>query len=311
MDIRLPNLGEGADSGSVVTIAVKIGDRIVKDQIVIELENEKAVAAIPSPTEGVVEKIYVKIGDKVAVGQPVLSVVSAVSSVAGSVAPKAPPAPVRPVQTDDAAEKMPFHEAAAAGSSPTIRRMAQALGIDLAQVRASGPGGRITSEDLKAYVASLKATAASTPPAPSAPAAAAQTAPIDYAKWGPVRIEPLSALRQTVSRRMTEAWTTIPHVTQHEWTDVTRLLARRKVLAEDYRKRGAHLTVTAVLVPILVEVLKKYPVFNSSLDSIGARMIFKDYYHVGIAVDTPAGLMVPVIKNADKLSLEQICVQIE
>ncbi len=317
MDIRIPHLGEGADSGSVVSVFVKVGDKVAKDQTLIELENEKAVAPIPSTHAGVVKKIYVNVGDKVTVGQaivaldesgaPVSAVPSAVSS--GPSAPAAPassPAPAAPRLASDYTyeSKSGFPPPA----SPTVRKIAADLGIDLGRVRGSESGGRITLADLKAYVQNLQAMAArgSAGPAqagdvPAAPRPAAEK--IDFSKWGPVTRQPMSSLRQKIGRKMSESWTSVPHVTQFDEADITALMALRKKVAPAYEKKGGLLTITPFLMKAAAAALKKYPTFNASLDEAAGELILKSYFHIGIAVDTEAGLIVPVIRDVDKKSL--------
>jgi pyruvate dehydrogenase E2 component (dihydrolipoamide acetyltransferase) len=305
MDVKVPHLGEGADSGTVVSLLVKEGDAIVKDQPVIELENEKAVATIPSTCSGTVARVLVKVGDKVSVGQRILSVASAGG-------PEPAPAPARDRRAEPQGQPEPAGEseagssaeaeaapATAPASSPAIRKLARDLGLDLTRVRGSARGGRIVLADLRAYVQRLQKAAAGPKPAPE------KAAPerIDFSKWGPVSRKPLSSLRQVISRRMLENWQSIPHVTQFDDADLTALLALRKRHVAAYEQRGARLTVTAFILKAVVDTLRKHPAFNSSLDEAAQELVFKEYYHIGIAVDTDAGLIVPVIRDADKKSV--------
>jgi len=323
MDVKLPPLGEGADSGTVVNLFVKEGDQIAKDQPILELENEKAVATIPASAGGTVSKIFVKAGDKLSVGQKILSV----SGNGGAAAPAAKPqvetplpkakAP-EPVEDEDEEEIAPagteesFEESnAAVAASPVIRKLARELGIDLRRVRGTARGGRVVMEDLRAYIQRLQRLAAQ----PKAPAGGAPAKPapesIDFSKWGSVTKKPLSPLRQVIARRMTENWNTIPHVTQFDEADITGLLALRKKYVEAYEKKGARLTVTSFIVKAVAENLKKHPYFNSSLDEAAEELVLKQYIHIGIAVDTEAGLIVPVLRDADKKDLVQISKEIE
>ena len=269
MDVKLPKLGEGADSGVVVNVFVKEGDAIAKDQAILELENEKAVASVPSTAAGVVAKIYVKAGDKISVGQRLISLsggdqpAAAAAPAAKRAAPE--PEPETPVEEPaaEAGEEIP-KPVAAPVASPSVRRLARELGIDLSKVRGSEAGGRIARGDLSAYIARLqKATEKGKIAATSAKPAAES---IDFSKWGPVTKKPLTQLRQVIARRMWESWNAIPHVTQFDDADFTRLNELRKKYAPAYEKKGAKLTLTPLVLKALVGTLKKHPIFNSSLD---------------------------------------------
>jgi pyruvate dehydrogenase E2 component (dihydrolipoamide acetyltransferase) len=317
MDVRLPNLGEGADSGSVVGIHVKEGDLIKKGQTILELENEKAVAPIPSPADGTVTKIQVKAGDKLSVGQLILTLSgdgesgAKVSPKGAEVAPAATreqqsPEPAAPVTEDRApisgGEFTP--QTSKAGTpppaSPSIRKLARDLGIDLTRVRGSEDGGRIVLKDVRAYIQRLQEIAF-----PNKPGKVAPTAPeaIDFSKWGPVKRQAMSSLRRTISQRMVESWTTIPRVTQFDEADITDLMALRKSLSPAYETKGTRLTLTCFALKAVVRVLKRFPLFNSSLDEATQEIILKEYFHIGLAVDTEAGLLVPVIKDVDKKNM--------
>ncbi len=306
MDIRVPRLGEGAESGTVVSVLVKEGDKIGKDQILIELENEKAVAPIPSSHAGTVSKVYVKVGDKVSVGQSIISLTeSGAGAVSGAVAMQAPES--KAPQSSSVAPAEYVYESKSGfppPASPSIRKMAQEIGLDLAKVKGSEHGGRITLEDIKAYVHSLQRTAftAKEMPASSFKAAPAQES-IDFSKWGPVSKKPFSSLRQKISQKMTESWTTIPHVTQFDEADITALMALRKKYTAKYEKKGANLTLTSFVLKAVVGALKKFQVFNASLDEKTQELVYKEYYHLGIAVDTEQGLIVPVLRDVDKKKL--------
>jgi pyruvate dehydrogenase E2 component (dihydrolipoamide acetyltransferase) len=312
MDVKLPHLGEGADSGTVVNVFVKEGERIEKDQPVIELENEKAVAAIPSTVSGVIAKVFVKNGDKLSAGQRIISVneggaAAPVKAAAAREAVKttAPtPAPVAEEAPADETAPIPNGEVAAA---PSIRRMAGDFGIDLTKVRGSGRGGRIQLADVRAYIQRLirgaeKPAAADAKPAPEK---------IDFAQWGEVSIKPLSSLRKVISRRMSQSWESVPRVTQFDEADVSALNDLRKKHGAAFEKQGARLTLTPFVLKALVTTLKKHPLFNSSLDETAGAIVLKQYFNLGIAVDTEAGLIVPVIRNADRKSLLELSKELE
>ncbi len=326
MDVKLPNLGEGADSGTVVNLFVKEGDQIVKDQPILELENEKAVATIPSTGAGVVTKVFVKAGDKISVGARLVSVTEDGKAAAPAdtapkaAAPKAKSSAAKPVEEPEEVEEPRETESAegeeessaAIAAAPTIRRIARDLGIDLKRVHGSARGGRITMEDLKTYIQRLQRLAAQPKAAAGSAAPAKPVAePIDFSKWGSVTKKPLTPLRQVIARRMTENWNAIPHVTQFDDADITGLLALRKKYVAEYEKKGARLTVTSFVLKAVVEALKKHPIFNSSLDEAANEIVFKEYFHIGIAVDTEFGLIVPVIRDLDKKDLVQISKDLE
>jgi pyruvate dehydrogenase E2 component (dihydrolipoamide acetyltransferase) len=328
MDLKLPHLGEGADSGTVVNLFVKEGDTVTKDQPILELENEKAVAAIPSTAAGTVTQIFVKAGDKIKVGQRILS-------LSESGAPAAAPAPTparapaksrdRVIQTPspeqlpvppDAEAPEPTSEpetGAAPAAAPSIRKLARDLGIDLARVRGSARGGRIVMEDVRAYIQKLQRLAAAprtvAPAAPTAPKPAPEQ--IDFAKWGPISRAPLSPLRKVIARRMAESWMATPRVTQFDEADITSMMALRKRYAAAYDTQGARLTLTSFALKVVVDTLKKHPAFNASLDEVVQEIVLKQYYHIGMAVDTEAGLIVPVIRDADKKNLLELSRELE
>jgi pyruvate dehydrogenase E2 component (dihydrolipoamide acetyltransferase) len=322
MDIRIPNLGEGAESGNVVNIFVKVGDAVAKDQTLIELENEKAVAPIPSTAAGTVQKVLVKVGDKVSVGQAIVSITEnggASPAPTASVVQKAPSYDQAVKQVADMFRGV--QEAGPEGyvysspsgmpppASPTVRKVAEDLGIDLRRVKGSEAGGRIVMADLKDYIARLQQLS-SQPRLPAAGGSASDgktsAEKIDFSKWGPVQKKTNTSLRQKIAQKMSESWTTIPHVTQFDEADVTALMAMRKKAAPAYEKKGAALTITPFIMKAVVAALKKYPIVNSSLDETSNETVYKEYYHLGIAVDTEAGLIVPVIRDADKKSLLQL-----
>ena len=312
MDIRLPRLGEGADSGSVVKIFVKEGDLIKKDQNILDLENEKAVASIPSPASGKVAKVFVKEGEKISVGQLILSLSdseqasapqpeAAPSKPAGIAAP-APTQEKSPLPSQSQAPKRPLPSGIPIAASPTIRKIARDLGIDLSNVHGSQLGGRIVLEDLRAYVQQLQQLAFQQRPSEEKAAAPATEETIDFSKWGPITKKPLTSLRKAISRQMMKALT-IPHVTQFDEADVTKLMALRKKYSPRYEKKDVNLTLTPFILKAIAVTLKKYPIFNSSLSENGEELIYKEYIHIGIAVDTEEGLIVPVLRDVDKKNL--------
>jgi pyruvate dehydrogenase E2 component (dihydrolipoamide acetyltransferase) len=320
MDLKLPPLGEGADSGNVVSILVKVGDAIAKGQGLIELETGKAVAPVPASAAGKVSKIIVAVGDKISVGQPILSIEDAAAAPAGGAAPAAKPAPARaphaghrpaaapppPPPADQEAEPPPAGEEASGGpppaASPSLRRMARELGIDLRKIRGSQLGGRIIMDDVRAYIERLQRLAAQPRTAAGAPAKPAPK-PVDFSKWGPIAKRPLTPLRQLIAARMAQSWNTVPRVTQFDQADITALNELRKNHAQAYEKQGARLTLTSFALKIVAGALKKHPIFNTSLDEAAGELVWKEYFHIGLAVDTDQGLIVPVLRDVDQKNL--------
>ena len=328
MDVKLPKLGEGADSGVVVGIFVNVGDTVAKDQAILELENEKAVASIPSTAAGVVEKIHVKAGDRVGIGQKLITLAGGGAvAVATEPAPKpaakkavakaAPEPVVEDEEENEDEEETTAEEApnpvAAPVASPSLRRMARELGIDLTKVRGSEAGGRITTQDVRNYLAKLVKAAAKPAPAPAAGAAPAKPAAvqIDFSQWGPILKKPVTQLRKVIARRMAESWNTVARVTQFDDIDFTRVGELRKKFAPDYEKKGVKLTLTPFVLKAVAATLKQHPIFNSSLDEVASEIILKEYIHLGIAVDTDQGLMVPVLRDVDKKSMLVLAKELE
>jgi pyruvate dehydrogenase E2 component (dihydrolipoamide acetyltransferase) len=324
MDVKLPQLAEGVEGGTVVTILVAEGQEIKKDQAFMELETQKAVGSIPAPQSGRVTKIYVKQGMEVSVGQALIAIDTGnVPNVAPT--PKAndsaptttsiAASPNLPVQTNLSASGDDYRYESKSGmappAAPSIRKIARDLDIDLTRVKGSEAGGRINLADLRAYVRKLQqmvfhgAPAAQATPSAATPAPASAEA-IYFAKWGAIRREKMSPLRRTVSRRMVESWTTIPKINQFADADVTALLALRKKYLDAYDKQGARLTLTSFLLAVLGPALKKHPRANASIDDGAMEIVFKDYCHIGVAVDTEGGLIVPVLRDVDGKNILQL-----
>ena len=323
MDVKLPQLAEGVESGTVVNILVAEGQEIKKDQAFMELETQKAVGSIPSPSSGTVTKVHVKEGMEVSVGQVLISIESgsktaaseatnsAPSSSSNRAQPNVAPAPRTQTAAEPEAGRKPaepFHYQSGAGMAPpappSVRKIAQELGIDLTRVRGSEAGGRIRMADVRAYIQQLQELQQPQGSGQSAPAAPKEV--IDFSKWGPVRREKLSPLRRTVSRRMLESWTTIPKINQFDEADITAILSLREKHNSAYEESGARLTLTSFILLVLARALNKHPMANASLDETTGELILKDYCHIGIAVDTDAGLIVPVLRNVDKKNLLQL-----
>ena len=322
MDVKLPKLGEGADSGVVVGIFVKEGDTIAKDQTILELENEKAVAAIPSTGAGVVEKIHVKAGDRITAGQKILTIADGAAAPAAPAAAAPKPAAKKTAPKVVQAEEVDDEPVAESAdeivnenpvASPSIRRAAKDFGIDLHKIVGSANGGRIVAEDVQQYIARLIRGASR--PAAKAAAAAAPAKPtpvaIDFGQFGPILKKPMTSLRKVISRRMSESWSSVVRVTQFDDIDFTKLGELRKKYGADYEKKGVKLTLTPFVLKAVAATLKLHPIFNSSLDEAANEIIIKEYVHLGIAVDTDQGLMVPVIRDVDKKSLFDLAKELE
>jgi pyruvate dehydrogenase E2 component (dihydrolipoamide acetyltransferase) len=333
MDVKLPQLAEGVESGTVVSLLISEGQEIKKDQSFMELETQKAVGSIPAPASGVVTKIHVKQGMEVSVGQVLISIDTGSTTAASptvvrpsphsatSATPKPPPAgssqPAESATASASAATAIYHHESKTGAPPpappSIRKIARELDIDLTRVRGSEAGGRINLADLRAYIQRLQQIAFQSGPPPASSTHEARPTPseaVDFAKWGPVRREKMSPLRRTVSRRMVESWTTIPKINQFADADITALLALRKKHAAAYEKKGGHLTLTCFLLLVLGRVLKKHQRANSSLDEAAQEIVYKDYFHIGVAVDTEGGLIVPVLRDVDRRNLLELSLEL-
>ncbi|MGC8968048.1 MAG: 2-oxo acid dehydrogenase subunit E2 [Thermus sp.] len=295
MEVRLPELGDNVTQATVVGVLVKEGDRVEPGQPLLELETDKAVVEVPAEVGGVVKRVLVKVGDEVRPGQPFLELSEAEGGAEAppraeekpeAPAPKAEEAP-RPAPKEPSGPERRLIPAA-----PSIRRLARELGVDLAQVQGTGLAGRITEEDVRRAAGLAEAPAA--PPAVPAPSLP------DFSKWGPVRREPMSGVRKATVRSMSQAWAQVPMVTHFDEADITELEALRKRYAKKAEEKGFRLTLTAFLLKALALTLKTFPKFNASLDVEAQEIVYKDYVHIGVAVDTPHGLLVPVIRDVDK-----------
>jgi len=321
MDVKLPKLGEGAESGVVVSILVKEGDQVAEGQTLLELENEKAVAPIPSTAAGVVQRIHVKEGEKISVGATLVSVGGTgaaqpekprpATPSRARAEPETPPAeePEGPVTV---VEDVPRKSEAPIAAPPAIRRLARELGIDLSRVRGTERGGRVGMDDLRTYIELLQRLAFKRTELPSkTPSTPPPAESIDFSKWGPVRKQQLSPLRKTIAQRMTESWLGTPRVTQFEQVDITELNELRKRHSKAYETKGARLTMTPLVLKAVAATLAKHPLFNSSLDEATDTIVLKEYFHLGLAVDTEAGLIVPVLRDVDKKPLPTVCREVE
>ncbi|MFZ6799784.1 dihydrolipoyllysine-residue acetyltransferase [Undibacterium sp. Di24W] len=329
VEVKVPDIGDFKEV-EVIELMVKVGDTIKVDQSLITVESDKASMEIPSSHAGVVKEIKVKVGDKVALGSLVVIVEAdgaTVSAPAASApAPTAAPAPLPAAAPAPVAAPIPVAATpaiagvatAAAGkshASPSIRKFARELGVDLSKVPGTAPKGRITQQDVQNYVKGVVAGAA------NAPVAAASTngsgsgmnllpwPSLDFSKFGTTELLPLSRIKKLSGPNLHRNWVMIPHVTQFDEADITGLEDFRKSSNDALVKSGVKLTMLAFVIKASVAALKKFKAFNASLDATGENLILKQYYNIGFAADTPNGLVVPVIKNADQKTLSQIATE--
>jgi pyruvate dehydrogenase E2 component (dihydrolipoamide acetyltransferase) len=318
--VDVPDIGDFKDV-DVIEILVKPGDRIAAEQSLVSLESDKATMEVPSPAAGVVKEVLLKIGDKVSQGAPILVLDEADGAPAAVAAPAAAPARQAPPPDMTRSVEMPVPartppvpaEVSGSGpatlrphASPSVRKFARELGVDLARVSGSGPKGRILVTDVQAFVkGALARGPAAAPAAPAAGGLSVLPWPqVDFAKFGPIEAQPLSRIKKISGANLHRNWVMIPHVTNNEVADITELEALRVQLNKENEKSGIKLTMLAFLVKACVAALKKHPEFNSSLD--GENLVLKRYYHIGFAADTPNGLVVPVIKDADRKGIMEV-----
>jgi pyruvate dehydrogenase E2 component (dihydrolipoamide acetyltransferase) len=333
-DFTLPELGENIAAGDVLRILVQPGDTLTKDQPVLELETDKATIEVPSNVAGKIKEIKVKAGDKVKVGQAILSVDDGAAAAApppSAPAPSAPPKPTpveaapppppqpaestRPEKVVDFARGVrapvePPSDEPAAPAAPSVRRMARELGVDINDVVGSGGEGRISIEDVKAHAKRLIATASASPAAGASTARAAAEPLPDFSKWGEIERQPMRGVRRKTAEHLGASWAQVPLVTQYDSADVTGFEDIRKRHAKQAGDGAPPLTLTALAIKIVAAALKVFPQFNVSIDMGAEEIIVKKYIHVGVAVDTDRGLLVPVIRDADKKTLLQISAEL-
>ena len=314
MEVKLPELGDNVTQATVVGVLVKEGDRVEPGQPRVELETDKAVVEVPAEAGGVVKRVLVKVGDEVRPGQPFLELAEAEGGAEApplkaeerpeAPAPKAEEAPrPAPKEAPPAPQEAPS-ERRLIPAAPSIRRLARELGVDLTRLRGTGLAGRITEEDVRRAAGLGEAAPAALPaaPAPRLP---------DFTKWGPVRREPMSGVRKATVRSMSQAWAQVPMVTHFDEADVTELEALRKQYAKKAEEKGFRLTLTAFLLKALALTLKAFPKFNASLDVEAQEIVYKDYIHIGVAVDTPHGLLVPVIRDVDRKGVLRLAEELQ
>ncbi|HEX5473395.1 MAG TPA: 2-oxo acid dehydrogenase subunit E2 [Vicinamibacterales bacterium] len=370
-EFKLPELGENVSAGDVLRVLVKPGDAVQADQPVLELETDKATIEVPSSVAGTVREVRVKEGQKVKVGETILTLDESGAGKAkaaarsegpkpqpaaapeqGGLSQKAPGQPERPStgegaaaaaavqETAQAAPRPPAHsgqrlpedeleppaparpkrgevvdirggtrpavepalpEGPAAPAAPSVRRIARELGVEIGQIAGSGPGGRITTDDVQGYVREALAGSTGAGPAEAFP---------DFEKWGDVERKPVSNVRRKTAEHLGHAWNVIPHVTQHDRADITALEALRKQYGPQAEKAGGKLTMTAIALKVVAGALRRFPQFASSIDPARGQIVYKKYVHVGVAVDTDRGLLVPVIRDVDRKGILDLAVEL-
>jgi len=323
-EFKLPDLGEGVHEGQIVNVLVKEGDTVAEYQPMLEVETDKAAVEIPAPKAGRVAKIHVQTGQVVKVGQVLVSIDEA-GAVAAAEQPATaapvppagkatlgvavgPPAPTVVGPKPTSVETEPAQPVAAA---PAVRRLARELNVDIAQVPGTGPGGRVLREDVERFAAGRAAPAAAVPGAvgPARTSVAGAELP-DFSQYGPVRREVVPQIRKTIARQMTRAWVNVPRVTHCDQADITELERNRTQYNEAVGPDGTKLSLTAIVIKAVAAGLRRFPMLNSSYDAAAEEIIYKDYVHIGVAVDTPRGLVVPVLRDADRKSLPQVAAEL-
>ncbi|MBK7105380.1 MAG: dihydrolipoyllysine-residue acetyltransferase [Ignavibacteriae bacterium] len=324
IEFKLPELGENISSADITKVLVSVGDKVEKDQILFEIETDKATVEIPSEFNGIIKEVKVKSGDKAKVGEVVLIVETGESQQVekpikveeSKIVETKIEKPIQqkveiPAQTKstfiDTNIKKEFPNKIAA-AAPSVRRFAREIGIDINEINGSGPGGRISEEDVKKFAKSFNEKIRTG--TGGMPIGIKREQLPDFSKWGSTRKEPMSNVRKKTAEHLSYAWATIPHVTQFDKADITDLENLRKQFSKKAESVGGKLTVTAILLKVIASALKVFPQFNASVDMDNKEIIYKDYFNIGVAVDTEKGLIVPVIKNVDKKNIIQLAVEL-
>lgn len=320
IEFRLPELGEGIESGQVIEVFVTPGDKVSLEQPLLEVETDKAAVEIPSPADGTIVDVLVNAGDTVEISQTLVKIDG--DAEGGETRKETAPVAEEPPE-ELAAEKKPLEEEKkelppqriapvgdivpagplAVAAAPSVRRLARELGVELSSISGTGPRGRILEKDVKAHAKAIIKSAASVPAAPPEPELP------DFSRWGETVTESFSTVRKLTAERLTRAWTA-PHVTQFDKADVSRLEELRKLNKDKVADSGGALTVTAILVKALSRALVEFPKFNSSIHMGNRTIVYKKYINIGVAVDTERGLLVPVIRDVDKKDITRISIEL-
>jgi pyruvate dehydrogenase E2 component (dihydrolipoamide acetyltransferase) len=327
---KLPDLGEGIHEGEILSIRVSVGDQVKEGDIIMEVETDKAAVEIPSPYTGVVEEIFVKPGDTVKVGDALITFRSAEAEAPAPraeerqvVRPEKEMPPLKAKKAELERPAAPPEIARREGpvpASPATRRLARELNVDLSQVTPTGPGGLVSAEDVRAFAEKGPKPGETLPPREEGREAkpeearrfvvAAPKLP-DFSKWGPVERVPLRSIRKATAKQMALAWSQIPHVSNHDVADMTKLDVFRKKHKAEIEAKGGRLTHTVFALKAVATALKAFPRFNSTIDTEAGEIILKQYYHMGVAVATDDGLIVPVIRDVDRKSILDLSVELK
>ena len=324
--IVVPDIGDFAEV-EVIEVHVRAGDSVAVEDPLVTLETDKAAMEVPAPFAAVIGEVKVKVGDRVSKGDIIATAEKSAAEVKPESKPESKPEAVAPPKVESApvapaapveskpVESKPAAPAVAAPpvetdaqiphASPAVRKIAREFGVDLRQVKGGGRNGRILKEDIQSFVKESLARG----PAPSA-GGLPQMPAIDFSKFGEVEIEPLSRIKKISGAHLARNWLLAPHVTQTDEADITEMEAFRKSLAEDAKKRGYKMTPLAFLIKAAVAALREFPDFNASLDAGGENLVRKKYFHIGVAVDTPRGLVVPVVRDADRKGLRDLAIEL-
>jgi pyruvate dehydrogenase E2 component (dihydrolipoamide acetyltransferase) len=313
---KLPDLGEGVHEGEVLAVHVTAGQKVKEGDIILEVETDKAAVEIPSPFSGRVSEVLVKPGDTVKVGDVMMIFGNGEDAEAVEIEKpkKSPDKAVETAKTAVAAEAA--EKKGPVPASPATRRLARELGVDLHQVQPTGPGGRVNADDVRAFADAGKEKAAITAPteimAAEAPGLAIRSVTLpDFTKWGPVERVPFRSIRRATARQMMIAWSQIPHVTSQDQVDITKLEVFRRKHKAEIEAAGGRLTMTVFALKAVATALKTHPQFNATLDVEAEEIIIKNYYHIGVAVNTDNGLIVPVVRDVDRKSIKELAIELD
>ncbi|MGD1078473.1 MAG: dihydrolipoyllysine-residue acetyltransferase [Candidatus Sulfotelmatobacter sp.] len=346
-EFKLPELGENISQGDLVRLMIAPGAKVSEGQPVMELETDKAVVEVPSSVSGVVKEVKVKEGEKIKVGQVIFTLEGGAAAQAETTRERNAPVehvsgqhgarlafqaairaegkteeqalpPDQPQQTDAAVFSMPAQLGKVAGTenrpaipaAPHVRRFARELGVDIYEVKGTGPGGRISEDDVKVYAKGLLSAAATAAQAPPRAGHFAQPQLPDFSKWGKVERVSMRGIRRKTAEHLAESWNTIPHVTQHDRADITELEQLRARFAPKAEEAGGKMTVTAIALKVCAAALKVFPQFNASIDIEKEEIVYKQYISIGVAADTDRGLLVPVIREVDKKNIVELAVEL-
>ena len=306
-ELILPDLGEGIEGAEITEVSVAVGDKVSSQDTVLVLESDKASMEIPAENKGTVKEILVSVGDSIKTGQALLKIEGSeeTTTATGKKETKQPPpqktdAPKPKEEPTLPQEKEPQAPATANNvfASPSVRRLSRELGINLQTIKGTGEKGRITKEDLNGYIKMQMLLSSGGLPV--------STPEIDFSKWGSIEKQKLTKIQRITGQRLQRAWQTIPHVTQFDEADITELRQHRKTLNKKHAKKKGKITFLPFLMKATIGVLKEMPKLNSSLDHHEENLVIKNYYNLGIAVDTPNGLVVPVVKGVDQKSIYEL-----